>query len=88
MFPAARISDLTAHGGLVTTGFPMVLIGSLPAARLTDIHTCPLHGGGPILTASFTVLVGGMPQARMMDQATCIGPPDIISTGAFTVLVG
>jgi len=88
MFPAARIGDPTVHGGVITTGFPMVLIGNLPAARVTDIHTCPLHVGGPILTGSFTVLVGYMPQARMMDQATCVGPPDIISMGAPTVIVG
>jgi hypothetical protein len=34
------------------------------------------------------VLIGGKPAARVGDLATCIGPPDIVMTGAFTVLVG
>jgi len=29
-----------------------------------------------------------LPQARMTDLATCVGPPDVIVLGSFTVLVG
>jgi uncharacterized Zn-binding protein involved in type VI secretion len=29
-----------------------------------------------------------LPQARITDLATCVGPPDVIVLGAFTVLVG
>jgi len=68
-----------------------------PAARLTDMHTCPMstpgtppvpHVGGPILPpCAPTVLVGGLPQARVTDLATCVGPPDMIAQGAATVLV-
>jgi uncharacterized Zn-binding protein involved in type VI secretion len=29
-----------------------------------------------------------LPQARMTDMATCVGPPDVIVLGSFTVLVG
>ena len=43
--PAARITDTTAHGGLITLGCFTVLIGSLPAARITDMHTCPMFTG-------------------------------------------
>ncbi len=92
--PAARLGDLTAHGGVITTGFPTVFIGGRPAARITDMHTCPLadgpkpHVGGPIITGSPTVLVGGLPLARVGDKATCVGPVDVIVTGAWTVLVG
>ncbi|MER3458839.1 MAG: hypothetical protein C4309_09665, partial [Chloroflexota bacterium] len=32
--PAARMGDMTAHGGVITVGFPMVLIGGQPAARV------------------------------------------------------
>jgi uncharacterized Zn-binding protein involved in type VI secretion len=32
-----------------------------------------------------TVFIGGMPAARMGDQATCVGPPDVIVLGSFTV---
>jgi len=65
-----------------------------PAARITDMHTCPMvtgvvpHVGGPIITGMPTVLTGGLPQARVTDLATCVGPPDMIVKGAFTVLVG
>jgi uncharacterized Zn-binding protein involved in type VI secretion len=65
-----------------------------PAARVTDMHVCPMvtvlvpHVGGPILPpAAITVLTGGLPQARVSDMATCVGPPDVIAMGSFTVLV-
>lgn len=66
-----------------------------PAARVTDMHTCPLvtgvvpHVGGPIIPPCCpTVIVGGMPQARVTDIATCVGPPDMIAMGSTTVFVG
>jgi uncharacterized Zn-binding protein involved in type VI secretion len=94
MPPAARISDQTAHGGIVTVGFPTVLICNLPAARIGDLHTCPMvtgvvpHVGGPFITGSFTVLVGSMPQAKVGDMLVCVGPPDTLIMGAPTVQVG
>jgi uncharacterized Zn-binding protein involved in type VI secretion len=64
-----------------------------PAARITDMHVCPMvtgvvpHVGGPILPpGAITVLIGGLPAARVGDQATCVGPPDVIVLGSFTVL--
>ena len=66
-----------------------------PAARITDLHVCPMvtgivpHVGGPILPPGApTVLIGGLPAARMGDMATCVGPPDTILMGAPTVLIG
>jgi uncharacterized Zn-binding protein involved in type VI secretion len=67
-----------------------------PAARITDMHTCPLvnpggapHVGGPILPpGAATVLIEGLPAARVGDMATCAGPPDVISAGSGTVLIG
>ena len=67
-----------------------------PAARLGDMHTCPLvnpgpvpHVGGPILPPCCpTVLIGGQPAARVGDMATCVGPPDVIAMGSPTVLIG
>jgi uncharacterized Zn-binding protein involved in type VI secretion len=65
-----------------------------PAARLTDLHVCPMvtglvpHVGGPILNGAATVLVGGLPQARLGDPALCVGPPDLVAQGSATVLVG
>lgn len=79
MPPAARATDLTAHGGIVTGGDPTVLIGGLPAARLVDPHTCPLlteagapHVGGVITRASTSVLIGGQFAARMLDSCDCL----------------
>ena len=66
-----------------------------PAARLTDLHTCPMttgpvpHVGGPILAPGApTVLIGGLPAARIGDTAVCVGPPDSIIAGSPTVLIG
>ncbi len=95
--PAARMGDPTAHGGTIVTGCPTVLIGGMPAARLTDMHVCPMvtpgtppvpHVGGPITMGSATVLIGNMPAARMGDMAICTGPPDMIVSGCMTVLIG
>ncbi len=66
------------------------------AARITDMHTCPMvnpggvpHVGGPILPPGDpTVLIAGMPAARVGDMATCTGPPDSIVKGSATVLIG
>lgn len=66
-----------------------------PAARVSDMHVCPMvtatvpHVGGPILpTGVPTVLIGGVPAACVGDMATCSGPPDTIVMGSTTVLIG
>ncbi|OUJ74795.1 MULTISPECIES: PAAR domain-containing protein [Hymenobacter] len=69
-----------------------------PAARLTDMHTCPMqtpavppipHVGGPIVGPGCpTVLIGKMPAAIVGDLLTCVGPPDTIIKGSATVLIG
>lgn len=64
------------------------------AARVTDMHTCPMfdgpkpHVGGPILPpGSVTVLIESLPAARMNDMATCVGPPDTVVQGSTTVFI-
>jgi uncharacterized Zn-binding protein involved in type VI secretion len=66
-----------------------------PAARVGDMHVCPMvtgvvpHVGGPILPVGCpTVLIGGMPAARVGDLAVCAGGPDVIAEGSMTVLIG
>jgi uncharacterized Zn-binding protein involved in type VI secretion len=66
-----------------------------PAARVADMHTCPMvtglvpHVGGPILPPGAPqVLIGFMPAARVGDMCTCVGPPDVIAMGSPTVLIG
>lgn len=97
--PAARQTDMTVHGGNIVLGCPTVLIGGLPAARLGDMHVCPMqtpapvpvpHVGGPIsMSSAPTVLIGGMPAACVGDMLVCVGPPDTIAPpGCPTVLIG
>jgi len=69
-----------------------------PAARVGDMHTCPMvtpgtppvpHVGGPVLPPGCpTVLIGGQPAARATDMCTCVGPPDSIAMGSPTVMIG
>ncbi len=66
-----------------------------PAARVTDMHVCPMvtgvvpHVGGPILPPCCpTVLIGFLPAARVTDMLTCVGPPDVIVMGSTSVLIG
>ena len=92
--PACHITSQTAHGGMVTVGYPQVLIGFMPASRIGDLHVCPMttgpvpHVGGPFTLGSPTVLVGMMPQSRVTDMLTCVGPPDTAVMGCETVIVG
>ncbi|HEX7388754.1 MAG TPA: PAAR domain-containing protein [Acidiphilium sp.] len=92
--PAARITDMhvcpetdgpVPHvGGPIIKGEPTVLIGGLPAARVSDMLTCV---GPPdtIVMGSPTVLIGGLPAARMGDQTAHGG---VIVGGFPTVLIG
>ena len=70
---------------------------SKPAARLTDMHVCPMvtpgvppipHVGGPILSPGApTVLIASLPAATVGSMCLCVGPPDSIALGSFTVLL-
>ena len=66
-----------------------------PAARMTDMHACPMVSGvvppvgGPILPPCCpTVMIGFLPAARVGDMAVCAGGPDVIALGSFTVIIG
>jgi uncharacterized Zn-binding protein involved in type VI secretion len=89
---AARVTDATAHPGMVSgPGVPTVLIGGLPAAVVGDMHTCAMpplagpHPPTPFPKGSLTVFIGGRPALRQGDVSGCGAP---IITGAFTVLIG
>jgi len=87
---------------MIIKGAPTVLIGGLPAARITDttlpcmLIPCVPAGPGMIVQGSPTVLVGGMPQARMNDMTshpTCVAPipspvGSILPPCCVTVMVG
>jgi len=66
-----------------------------PAARITDLHTCPKvepgpvpHVGGPTISGEISVLIGFMPAARVGDSLICVGPPDSIKQGEPSVVIG
>ena len=66
-----------------------------PAARVSDMHVCPMvtgivpHVGGPILPpGGIPVLIGGLPAARVGDMCVCVGPPDSIAMGSMKVMIG
>lgn len=93
--PAARVTDphvcpmvtgVVPHvgGPILPPCCPTVLIGKLPAARVTDLATCV---GPPdiIVMGSMTVLIGKLPAARLGDQTAHGG---VIVFGLPTVLIG
>jgi uncharacterized Zn-binding protein involved in type VI secretion len=95
MPPAARVTDmhvcpmvtvLVPHvgGPILPPCEPTVLIGFLPAARITDMLTCV---GPPdvIVMGSPTVLIGGLMAARIGDPTAHGGA---IVLGCFTVMIG
>jgi uncharacterized Zn-binding protein involved in type VI secretion len=95
--PAARVGDLTTHGGVIQSGSPDVRIAGQPAWRVGDFATCPIvippgipHVGGPIATAgsSTTVFINGQPAARVGSLITEPYGPSQVSIGAPTVLIG
>lgn len=67
------------------------------AARITDMHACPMvtpglppipHVGGPVLgPGAPTVLIGSLPAAVLGDTVVCVGPPDVIVKGSTTVMI-
>jgi uncharacterized Zn-binding protein involved in type VI secretion len=95
MPPAARVSDMhtcpMASGPVPHVGGPIippceptVLIGFLPAARVSDQLTCV---GPPdvIVKGSATVLIGYLPAARLGDNTAHGG---VIILGCSTVIIG
>lgn len=95
--PAARVTDLMSLAGtIVGPGAATVLIGGLPAARVTDQTTSAAIVppdrpcvGGPIVSGSATVLIGGLGAARTGDlAATSCGQVNTIVSGAPTVIIG
>lgn len=93
--PASRLTDMhtcpmvtgvVPHVGGPVSGpcAPTVLIGSLPAARVTDMCVCV---GPPdvIAKGSATVITMSMPQARIGDMTAHGG---VLIVGCPTVIVG
>lgn len=103
--PPAPVPTPLPHPPLPLTiikGEMTVLIGNMPAARVTDMTTpcmlpgCVPAGPGIIMKGSATVLIGNLPAARagdMTNHASCVAPipapvGNILPPGCPTVLIG
>lgn len=103
--PAAPVPTPVPHPALplaIIKGQANVLIGGLPAARVTDttspcsLPSCVPGGPGMISMGSTTVLIGGLPAARANDMtahASCVAPipspvGKVLPPCCTTVLIG
>lgn len=86
MHVCPMVTGVVPHvGGLILPpGCPTVLIGGLPAARVSDMLICT---GPPdtIILGSATVFIGGLMAARMGDPTVHGGK---IIQGCPTVMIG
>ncbi len=89
---AARVGDVSNHGGTITgPGVATVLIGGMPAAVVGDLHACVLPPTGhqptvsPFPSGSSKVLIGGRPAVRTTDACLCGA---MAAVGAPTVMIG
>ncbi len=86
MHACPMVTGVVPHvgGPILPPGCPTVLIGNLPAARVTDMAVC---AGGPdvIAKGSPTVLIGNMMAARLGDITAHGG---VIVMGFPTVMIG
>jgi uncharacterized Zn-binding protein involved in type VI secretion len=86
---AARVGDITVHGGTITgPGVASVLIGGVPAAVVGDLHVCTLPPVSHQPTVSLfpngsgTVRISGRPALRTIDACLCgamaaVGAPNV-----------
>lgn len=58
------------------------------AARITDAHGCPVHGGGPVVSGEPSVIICYQWAARKGDTLVCPPGVDVISAGEASVLIG
>jgi uncharacterized Zn-binding protein involved in type VI secretion len=104
--PPAPVPTPVPHPGLplmlIPPGAPTVLIGGMPAARMTDqtmpcmLPGCIPAGPGMIIKGGMTTLISNMPAARVTDQtlhSSCVAPIPgpmgmIMPPGEPTVLIG
>jgi len=104
--PPALVPTPAPHPALplpiMPPGAPTVMIGGLPAARVTDMTKicslipCVPAGPGIIMKGSATVMICGLPAARVGDMTShpsCVAPipspvGQIMPPGCPTVMIG
>lgn len=83
---AARVGDLTAHGGVILTGSDDVEINGKKAAFVSSIASCALHPSPQaVVTGSDTVTINGHAAAFVSGLTSCGAP---IATGSDDVTIG
>lgn len=89
--PAAK----TAEEGVKAAAAATMGTAITAAAGGSDIHACatplpiPPHGPGIVITPSKTVIIALFPAARQGDEILeAVGPPNKITGGCTTVLIG
>jgi len=84
--PQARLGDISSHGGVIVSGARRTFVNGRPAARMGDLHVCPLpfHGVTPIITGDMDTIIEGRPTARIGDITACGA---VIATGSKDTLV-
>ena len=89
---AARVGDVSTHGGTITgPGVATVMIAGMSAAVVGDMHVCPLPPPGHVPTVSpfplgsATVMIGGRPALRVGDSCLCGASAAV---GSPTVMIG
>lgn len=92
MSAAARVGDITNHGGsIVGPGCATVMIGGMLAAVMGDNHVCviPPNTGhitsSPFPMGSATVMIGGKAAIRTTDACICGA---MSAVGCPTVMIG
>jgi uncharacterized Zn-binding protein involved in type VI secretion len=89
--PAAYAAEQATKASMLASMSSMISGASAGA----DIHTCttplpvPPHGPGVVITGSATVMIDNLPAARQGDTILeAVGPPNNITTGCPTVIIG
>jgi len=84
--PQARLGDTSSHGGTIVSAAARTLVDGIPAARMGDLHSCPIpfHSVTQIVQGADKTLIEGQPAARMGDAVGCGA---VIVTGSDTTTV-
>ncbi len=71
--PQARLGDVSSHGGVIVSAARRTLVDGRPAARMGDLHACPVpfHGVTRIVSGASKTLIEGRPAARVGDVTGC-----------------
>jgi len=87
MLSAARVSELTSHGGTIICGASTVFINGQPAAISGgSIATCAAtHVAASVCSGSGQVFIEGFPAARSGDITGCGA---VIVSGSGNVFIG